>query len=53
MEQFFKGKTVLVTGAGWGIGAATALLYAASGANVIFSDTSRKGGKGPATSTGV
>jgi NAD(P)-dependent dehydrogenase (short-subunit alcohol dehydrogenase family) len=45
MEQFFKGKTVLVTGAGWGIGAATALLYAASGAKVIFSDTSRKGGK--------
>ena len=45
MEQDFKGKTVLVTGAGWGIGAATALLYAASGARVIFSDTSRKGGK--------
>ena len=45
MEQDYKGKTVLVTGAGWGIGAATALLYAASGAKVIFSDTSRKGGK--------
>ena len=45
MEQYFKGKTVLVTGAGWGIGAATALLYAAYGAKVIFSDTSRKGGK--------
>jgi NAD(P)-dependent dehydrogenase (short-subunit alcohol dehydrogenase family) len=45
MEQYFKGKTVLVTGAGWGIGAATALLYAAYGANVIVSDTSRKGGK--------
>ena len=45
MEQDFKGKTVLVTGAGWGIGAATALLYAACGAKVIVSDTSRKGGK--------
>jgi NAD(P)-dependent dehydrogenase (short-subunit alcohol dehydrogenase family) len=46
MEHYFKGKTVLVTGAGWGIGAATALLYAAYGAKVIVSDTSRKGGKG-------
>ena len=45
MESYFKGKTVLVTGAGWGIGAATALLYATYGANVIISDTSRKGGK--------
>jgi len=45
MENYFKNKTVLVTGAGWGIGAATALLYAASGAKVIVSDTSRKGGK--------
>jgi len=43
MEHYLKGKTVLVTGAGWGIGAATALLYAAYGANVIISDTSRKG----------
>ena len=45
MKQYFKGKTVLVTGAGWGIGAATVLLYAAYGAKVIVSDTSRKGGK--------
>src|ERR1700734_3168021 len=45
MEQHFNDKTVLVTGAGWGIGAATALLYAAYGAKVIVSDTSRKGGK--------
>src|SRR5580698_10238075 len=44
MEQGFDGKTVLITGAGWGIGAATALLYAASGAKVIVSDTSRIGG---------
>jgi NAD(P)-dependent dehydrogenase (short-subunit alcohol dehydrogenase family) len=45
MEHYLKGKTVLVTGAGWGIGAAIALLYAAYGAKVIVSDTSRKGGK--------
>jgi NAD(P)-dependent dehydrogenase (short-subunit alcohol dehydrogenase family) len=45
MEHYFKGKTVLVTGAGWGIGKATALLYAACGAKVIVSDTSRRGGK--------
>ena len=45
MEQYFNGKIVLITGAGWGIGAATASLYAACGAKVIISDTSRKGGK--------
>jgi NAD(P)-dependent dehydrogenase (short-subunit alcohol dehydrogenase family) len=45
MKHCLRGKTVLVTGAGWGIGAATALLYAAYGAKVIVSDTSRKGGK--------
>ncbi len=45
MEQIFRGKTVLVTGAGWGIGAATALLYGAYGAKVVVSDTSQKGGK--------
>ena len=45
MEQTFRGKTVLVTGAGWGIGAATALLYGAYGAKVVVSDTSQKGGK--------
>lgn len=45
MVQHFAGKTVLVTGAGWGIGAAAALLYAAYGANVIVSDTSGEGGR--------
>jgi NAD(P)-dependent dehydrogenase (short-subunit alcohol dehydrogenase family) len=45
MEHYFEGKTVLVTGAGFGVGAAAALLYAAYGAKVIVSDTSRKGGK--------
>jgi NAD(P)-dependent dehydrogenase (short-subunit alcohol dehydrogenase family) len=44
MEQSLKGKTALITGTGWGIGAAIALLYAGSGANVVVSDTSRQGG---------
>jgi NAD(P)-dependent dehydrogenase (short-subunit alcohol dehydrogenase family) len=45
IEQYFKDKTVLVTGAGWGIGAAIALLYASHGARIIVSDSSRNGGK--------
>jgi NAD(P)-dependent dehydrogenase (short-subunit alcohol dehydrogenase family) len=45
MERYFTGKTVLVTGAGWGVGAATALLYASYGAKVVIADTSVKGGK--------
>ncbi|WP_317126931.1 SDR family NAD(P)-dependent oxidoreductase [Chitinophaga rhizosphaerae] len=38
MEQLFSGKVALVTGAGSGIGEATALLYARHGAKVIVSD---------------
>lgn len=38
MEQLFSGKVALVTGAGSGIGEATALLYAKHGAKVIVSD---------------
>jgi NAD(P)-dependent dehydrogenase (short-subunit alcohol dehydrogenase family) len=49
MEEHFIGKTVLVTGAGWGIGAAASSLYAAYGANVVVSDTSRAGGKDTVT----
>jgi NAD(P)-dependent dehydrogenase (short-subunit alcohol dehydrogenase family) len=45
MEQYFKGKTVLVTGAGWGVGPAAAFLYASYGAKVVVADTSAKGGK--------
>ena len=44
MEQLFSGKVALVTGAGSGIGEATALLYAACGAKVIVSDVNEKGG---------
>lgn len=38
MEQLFSEKVALVTGAGSGIGEATALLYAKHGAKVIVSD---------------
>lgn len=44
MEQLFTGKVALVTGAGSGIGEATAKLYAAEGAKVIVSDVNEKGG---------
>jgi NAD(P)-dependent dehydrogenase (short-subunit alcohol dehydrogenase family) len=39
MEQYFMGRTALVTGAAWGVGAACALLYAAHGAKVVVSGT--------------
>ena len=45
MGQYFKGKTALVTGAAYGIGAATALLYSAHGAKVIVSDSAVEAGK--------
>lgn len=45
MEQFFSGKVALVTGAGSGIGEATALLYARHGAKVIVSDINEAHGK--------
>ncbi|WP_343700684.1 SDR family oxidoreductase [Chitinophaga sp.] len=43
-EPLFTGKVALVTGAGSGIGEATALLYAAHGAKVIVSDVNERGG---------
>jgi NAD(P)-dependent dehydrogenase (short-subunit alcohol dehydrogenase family) len=44
MEKFLVGRTALVTGGGSGIGAATAILYAKHGANVIIADLNEKGG---------
>jgi NAD(P)-dependent dehydrogenase (short-subunit alcohol dehydrogenase family) len=44
MESIFSGKVALVTGAGSGIGQATAVLYAQHGAKVIVSDINEAGG---------
>lgn len=39
----FKGKTVIVTGAGAGLGRAYALMFAKLGANVVVNDVSQQG----------
>jgi Dehydrogenases with different specificities (related to short-chain alcohol dehydrogenases) len=44
MEQLMKGKAGLVTGAGSGIGKASALLFAAEGAKVVVSDINEDNG---------
>lgn len=44
MDQEFKNKVVLVTGAGSGIGKATALLFSRKGAIVVVSDVAEKSG---------
>jgi len=48
-----KGKVVLVTGAGSGIGRATSELLAAEGARVIASDIDRTGGEATAKAIGA
>jgi NAD(P)-dependent dehydrogenase (short-subunit alcohol dehydrogenase family) len=45
MNQRFSGKTVLITGAGSGIGRATAVAFAAEGANVVACDVDDAGGE--------
>lgn len=42
----FKGKTVIVTGAGAGLGRAYALMFAKLGANIVVNDVSQKGAEG-------
>ena len=39
----FDGKTVIITGAGQGLGRAYALMYSRLGANVVVNDVSEKG----------
>ncbi|RYD94502.1 MAG: SDR family NAD(P)-dependent oxidoreductase, partial [Sphingomonadales bacterium] len=41
----FKGKTVLVTGAGGGIGGTTARLFGAEGARVVVTDINEAAGQ--------
>lgn len=39
----FKGKTVIVTGAGAGLGRIYAVMFAKLGANVVINDVSKEG----------
>ena len=41
--DYFAGKTILITGAGSGIGRATALIFAREGANVVCADIDERG----------
>ncbi|HVV63019.1 MAG TPA: SDR family oxidoreductase [Pseudolabrys sp.] len=41
--DYFKGKTIVITGAASGIGRATALIFAREGANVVCADINEKG----------
>ncbi len=46
--DYFAGKTIVITGAGSGIGRATALIFAREGANVVCADINEAGARGAA-----
>ena len=52
MADRLLGKTALITGAGMGIGRATALRFAAEGANVVVSDINDEAARAVATEIG-
>jgi 3-oxoacyl-[acyl-carrier protein] reductase len=43
--DYFKGRTIVITGAGSGIGRSTAVLFAREGANVVCGDVDAEGGQ--------
>ncbi|MPZ42839.1 MAG: SDR family NAD(P)-dependent oxidoreductase [Betaproteobacteria bacterium] len=43
--DYFKGKTIAITGAGSGIGRATAMIFAREGARVVCGDINEAGGQ--------
>jgi len=46
--DYFAGKTIVITGAGSGIGQATALIFAREGANVVCADINETGARATA-----